>query len=179
MSRANVPYDRVEMSRHSLARVAACLALTIGVVLAATPARAQTPADVEREARAIEDLLVAPCCFRQQVSQHQSEAADQVKRDIRVRLAAGQTRGEIIDAYVHEYGPRILAEPPAAGTGRFVYVLPPAVLLLSAGLLIAALRRSTRRAAAGAAPGVPNGVLDPPDSTDATRRLDDALRDMD
>jgi cytochrome c-type biogenesis protein CcmH len=134
-------------------------------------------ADQEREARAIETMLVAPCCFSQQVSEHQSEAADEVRRDVRARLAAAQTRQEILDAYVAQYGKRILAEPPARGFDAVLYVLPAVTLVLSAGLLAVVVRRFARARAAPATTG-PDGGAAPPDPDDEAR-LDDELRDLD
>ncbi|HUL74628.1 MAG TPA: cytochrome c-type biogenesis protein CcmH, partial [Vicinamibacterales bacterium] len=81
-------------------------------------------AALEREAHAIDDALVAPCCFTQQVSVHHSQAAEDVREDVRVRLASGQTREQILDAYVGIYGKRILAEPPPAGFDLTLYVAP-------------------------------------------------------
>jgi cytochrome c-type biogenesis protein CcmH len=134
-------------------------------------------ADLEREARAIEAMLVAPCCFSQQVSLHHSEAADEVRRDVRARLAVGQTRERILDAYVAQYGKRILAEPPAQGFDLALYLVPLVTLVLSAGLLSVVVRRfggarvapATADADAGSAPGNP----------DIEARLDDELRDLD
>jgi len=60
-------------------------------------------------------LSVAPCCFSQQVSVHPSAAAQEVKRDVRRPLAAGETQQQILDAYVAQYGKHILAEPRAEG----------------------------------------------------------------
>ena len=74
-----------------------------------------TAVDVEAEARAIDAMLIAPCCFTQQVSVHPSPAAEDVRRDVRARLAAGQTRQQILDTYLARYGTRILAAPPARG----------------------------------------------------------------
>lgn len=133
----------------------------------------QPSADVEREARALEAMLIAPCCFSQQVSVHQSPAAEEVRKDVRARLAAGQTRQQIIDAYVANYGKRILAEPPAQGFDRALYLLPPLLMLGSAALVIALVRRFSRRAPAAVAPEAttPGGDYD--------QKLDDELRDLD
>ena len=130
-------------------------------------------ADLEREARALEAMIIAPCCFSQQVSVHQSAAADEVRKDVRLRLAAGETREEILDAYVAQYGKRILAEPPAEGFDLALYILPPLLLILSAALVVVVLRRFSRR------PAVVANVAAPvaPGAYDA--RLDDELRDLD
>jgi len=104
-----------------------------GVALAAT--------DPEKEARAIEDLLMAPCCFRQQVSVHQSPTANEVRRDIRARLTKGETRQIILDAYVAEHGPGVLVVPPAHGSNLVLYVLPPLALIGSVLLVVGVIRR--------------------------------------
>jgi cytochrome c-type biogenesis protein CcmH len=129
--------------------------------------------EAEREAEVLETMLIAPCCFSQQVSVHQSPAADEARRDIRARLAAGETRQQILDAYVRQYGRHVLAEPPAEGFDRTLYVLPVVGLLASGVLLALIVRRFASREAQGATAS--------PRQTDAAAeaRLDDELRDMD
>jgi cytochrome c-type biogenesis protein CcmH len=144
--------------------------LTLIVALAFGPAL--SGADLEREARALEAMLIAPCCFSQQVSVHQSQAANEVRRDVRVRLARGETKQQILDAYVARYGKRILAEPPAAGFDLMLYVLPPLLLIASAALVAVLLRRFSRRPAI--VPDTP-----PAESGSYAARLDDELRDLD
>jgi cytochrome c-type biogenesis protein CcmH len=140
----------------------------------ASPAWAQT-SDLEREARQLEAMLIAPCCFSQQVSLHQSEAASEVKRDIRHRLAAGETRQQILDAYTAQYGKRILVEPPAEGFDRVLYVLPPLGLILTAALTVVLVRRFAARGALAPPAPAPAG---PPDAA-YSAALDDELRDLD
>lgn len=141
-----------------------------GVLVAAMSIGSLPNADVEREARAIEAMLIAPCCFSQQVSVHQSAAAQEVRRDVRTRLAAGQTRQEILDAYVARYGKRILAAPPAAGFDLTLYLMPIAIFLASAVLMALMLGRFAARRAAEASP---------PFDEEMQRRLDDELRELD
>ena len=134
-----------------------------------------TGADLERQAREIDAMLVAPCCFRQEVSVHQSAAAQEVKQDVRRRLAAGETQQQILDAYVAQYGKHILAEPRAEGFDVLLYVLPVVTFFASIALLAVVIRRVTQHAPAKASASAP------PDS--ATRaedeQLDDELRDLD
>ena len=146
-------------------------------------------AALEHEAREIETMLIAPCCWREQVSVHQSEAADQVKQEIRAMLAAGLTRQQVLDRFVGAYGVRILAEPPDAGVGRVLHHAPWLAGLVSLVGLALVIRRVTRREARGAQeeeasrtglPGTPVAEPAPGDAEGAYRqRLDDELRDMD
>ncbi len=131
---------------------------------------------LERQARRLEAELVAPCCWTQQVSVHQSPAADAIRRDIRRKLAAGLTPQAIRDGYVAEYGERILAEPPARGFSRALYVLPVVLLVLSAAGLAALVRRMARREMP--LPAAPAEGAPTPENRYA-ERLDEELRDLD
>lgn len=131
--------------------------------------------DVEHEGRKLEAMLIAPCCFSQQVSVHHSAAADEVRRDIRKRLAAGETKEQILEAYVVQYGNRILAQPPAEGIARVLYILPPLALLLTAALVVVIVRRFTTSPFARAR--VTYSTL-PVDERYAAE-LDEELRDLD
>ena len=152
---------------------------------AATPA----PAALDREARQIETMLIAPCCWTEQVSQHHSEAAEQVKREIRTMLASGLTRQQVLDGFVRRYGVRILAEPPDQGFGRVLYHAPWIVGLGSALGLFFFIRRVTRRPAAerpAGGPRQPDGAAPVTTAEGETaaeesynQRLDDELRDLD
>ncbi|MBP7568998.1 MAG: cytochrome c-type biogenesis protein CcmH [Acidobacteria bacterium] len=148
--------------------------LVVALLTAAPPLSG--PA-LEREARQIETMLIAPCCWNQPVSVHQSPTSDQVKGEIRSLLAAGRSRQDVLDDFAARYGTRILAEPPAVGFTRFLYVLPWIVFAGSAVGLTWLVRRMSakhpveapepeRAAPAGAAAGY-------------EQRLDDELRDLD
>ena len=72
---------------------------TLTVVLAAFLTSAQSDdAARETETAQIETLLISPCCWRQPISDHQSEIAGQMKGKIRQMLESGMGRQEILDA---------------------------------------------------------------------------------
>jgi cytochrome c-type biogenesis protein CcmH len=154
------------------------MTVLLSMVLALSLMPAQPASDLEIEARAIDAMLIAPCCFRQQVSVHQSAAADDVRLDVRARLAAGETRQQILDAYVARYGKHILVEPPAVGFALSLYVMPFVALLLSAGLVAAILRRFTTHQPSPAS-GIEASAPPAPSGPDDELRLDDELRDLD
>jgi cytochrome c-type biogenesis protein CcmH len=144
------------------------LLLTFAIGLGASPARR----DIEQQARELETRLIAPCCFTQQVSLHHSAASEEVRVDIRRRLTMGETPEQILHAYVERYGKHVLAEPPAEGFDRVLYVLPPAAMVLTVLLLAAVVRRSTAQSSEQESAG---GAVDERYSRD----LDDQLRDLD
>jgi cytochrome c-type biogenesis protein CcmH/NrfF len=151
--------------------------LTITVMAADVWGRTASLDQHELEARQLERQLVAPCCWRQQVAVHDSAIAREIRQDIRVRLARGETPQHVRDAYVRQYGVAILVEPPASGYGLPLYILPPVVLLLTGALLVVVVRRFTRRSIA--AVGEPPGAAVSPPAPDAARRLDDDLASLD
>ena len=156
------------MNRLLTPLVVAMVALTLSGTAAAT--------DIETQARELEGMLIAPCCFSQQVSVHLSAAADEMRQDIRKRLAAGETREQILDAYVAQYGNRVLAQPPAEGMARVLYILPPLALVLTAALVVLIVRRFT------AAEATPASVAySTPVRIDERygAKLDEELRDLD
>lgn len=149
--------------------------MLLSLLLAATVSAPALSPELERQARELEATFVAPCCWSQQVSVHQSPAADEVRRDIRRRLARGETREQIIDDYVVQFGERILVVPPARGYKLALYLLPPVLLVASgAGIVVLVRRMTAHRAAAAAqatAPQVPEAGYD--------SRLDEELRELD
>ncbi len=135
---------------------------------------APDPAALEKEAKAIEALLIAPCCWSQQVSVHQSPVTDEIRQNVRKLLAEGKSRQQIVDAYVAEYGDRILAEPPARGFNRLFYVGPWLFLVASIGLVVVVIRRLRTPAPAAAAPGPSARPTE-----DESERIDEELRNLD
>ena len=108
--------------------------------------------DVEAEARKIDDLLMAPCCWTQPVSKHYSGSANEIRRGVREMLREGKTRQEVLDFYVEKYGQRILAMPPARGFNITAYVLPAVFLIAGGWVLVAVFRKLRAGRPAGAPP---------------------------
>jgi cytochrome c-type biogenesis protein CcmH len=119
--------------------VPACLALF--PVLAAAHWEPLADPALEREAKEIENLLIAPCCWRQAVAVHYSPAADRVRAEVREMLASGLGRQEILERYIAEHGERILSKPPASGFNLLAYFLPVLFLVGGAGLAMVVVRR--------------------------------------
>jgi len=151
--------------------MASLMQMTLALWLALAAA---DPQALEREAKLLEAKLMAPCCWAQQVSLHQSPAADEIKQNVRRLLAEGKTSQQILDIYVAEYGDRILAEPPARGFSRLIYVAPWVFLVASVGLVVVVIRRLR----ASPAPAKAERVVAPP-SEDEAERIDEELRNLD
>ena len=117
------------------------------LVLLATPGTSISRVDAttddgrERIAAAVEEQLIAPCCWRAPLSQHYSGTAERMKEDLRKMLADGKTDEEIIDHYKAMYGERILSAPPNAGFNRMAYLFTPLMFLVGGGIIFITLRR--------------------------------------
>jgi cytochrome c-type biogenesis protein CcmH/NrfF len=115
----------------------------------------------------LEGEVMCPVC-ETTLDQSSSPAAQQIKRLIATRIAAGDTKTQIENRLVAEYGAAILAAPPRKGFGLVAWWLPVAGILAAAVAVgVGAWRwaRSREPAPAG-----------PPLDVASERRLDDELR---
>jgi cytochrome c-type biogenesis protein CcmH len=141
------------------------LFVVVAVALFVVPAafaseRHPTQAELEGE-------VMCPVCGTT-LDQSGAPAAQQIKRVIAARIKAGDTKSEIKERLVAEYGDEILAAPPREGFGLLAWWLPIAGVLAAAVVVgIGAWRWSRRRE-----PEPAPTALDPA----LERRLDDELR---
>lgn len=149
-------------------RLAAAALLTFALALSPATALAATPrtslTDVEP------DVMCVSC--REPLALAQSPQAIAERQYIQMLVAQGETKKQIIQALVGQYGPAVLAKPPATGFNLTVYVLPPAVVVLGLAILVVTLPRWRRRARE--ASPLPRGPA--LDSGDAHRLEEDLAR---
>jgi cytochrome c-type biogenesis protein CcmH len=106
---------------------------------AALPDSTQNVAD--DEVRKISGQLIAPCCWTMTADAHSSEIAYDVRAQIRNALAQGKSEEEILQAYVSQYGERILAKPSKQSFNLLAWILPFAALLIGGWILWRFLHR--------------------------------------
>jgi cytochrome c-type biogenesis protein CcmH len=96
----------------------------------------------EQKARVqrIEDAVLAPCCYTEPVSHHQSEIAVKMRIEIATWVAAGRTDQEILDTYVQRYGAKVLVDPRTI-PGSWTPWVPWLTLILGAVFALWLLRR--------------------------------------
>jgi cytochrome c-type biogenesis protein CcmH len=125
-------------------RVLSLLALAAAVVAAlATPALAAEP---RASLTDIEDEVMCPICG----TPLNLAAAPQAERErafIRRLIARGQSKDEIKNALVREYGPEVLATPESEGFDLVAWAVPGAGIVLAAIALAIGVRRWRRRPA--------------------------------
>ncbi len=93
------------------AAISALILITAGAGVSAPPVTAGTAEDQRARVQRIEDSVLAPCCYTEPVSHHQSEVAVKMRIEIAKWVAEGRTDQEILGTYVQQYGSRVLVDP--------------------------------------------------------------------
>jgi cytochrome c-type biogenesis protein CcmH len=120
----------------------------------------------------LEGEVMCPTC-KTTLDQSTAPVADRIRQFISARIAAGDTKSEIKEKLVAQFGPAILAEPSKHGFNLLAWVLPFAGVVLGAVALgILAWRWSRARDPATARAGP---ALDP----ELERRVDEELARFD
>jgi len=141
--------------------------LFLAALLIVPAARASDAHPTQSE---LEGEVMCPVCGTT-LDQSNSPAAEQIKRVIASRIAAGDTKSQIKNRLVAEYGDAILAAPEHKGFGLLAWWLPIAGIIAAAAIVGAgAWRWSRRREPLPAGP-----PLDPA----LEARLNDELRRFD
>ena len=115
----------------------------------------------------LEGEVMCPTC-KTTLDQSSAPIADRIRQYISARIAAGDTKSEIEDRLVANYGNSILAAPPRHGFGLVAWWLP-IVGITAAAVVVGAGAWRWSRTREPAAPAAP---LDPA----LERRVDDELR---
>jgi cytochrome c-type biogenesis protein CcmH len=142
--------------------VATVLSVALPSATAATPRASLT--EIEN------DVMCVVC--HESLAVASSPQADSERAYIRLLIAQGQTEPQIENALVAQYGPSVLALPPAHGFNLTVYIVPPLILAIGIVTLVITLPRWRRRSRAASQTPLSTGPeLDPGDA----RRLDEDL----
>jgi cytochrome c-type biogenesis protein CcmH len=149
-------------------RVLTVVLIVAAVIAPATGLAAATP---RASLTQIESNVMCVACH-EPLAVAQSPEAFSERAYIRQLIAQGLTQKQIENQLVSQYGPSVLAKPPAHGFNLLIYVLPPLLLLIGISTLLVTLPKWRRRSRAAAAAPLPEGPeLDPDDA----RRLDEDL----
>jgi cytochrome c-type biogenesis protein CcmH len=155
----------------AIALLITLVAAPVAFAPAITPATSAAAIAPRASLTDIESDVMCTSC-REPLEVAQSPQADSERAYIRGLIAQGETKSQIINNLVAQYGTAVLGKPPAHGFNLTVYIIPPAILVLGAGILAFTLPRWRRRTRAAArAPAAPVETLDPAD----TERLDEEL----
>ena len=128
------------MKKHLAALLALIALLAAPAFAAAAAPRASLPD--------IEDEVMCPTCGVA-LNQSFSPQAERERNFIRRRIAAGETKAQIKQDLVDEFGPRVLATPQTSDSSFnwAAYLIPIAVIAAALVAIVLALRRWRTRPA--------------------------------
>ena len=125
----------------SVRRTITGLVVVLAALLAVSPALGAVPP--RTSLTAVENDLMCVACH-QPLAVSQSPQAESERRLITHLIALGDTKAQIERVMVAQYGPSVLARPPAHGFNLSVYVLPPVAVLVGLAVVGFALMRWRR-----------------------------------
>jgi len=112
--------------------------VVVGALMMSSPTTDQAKR-IER----LENKLMAPCCYSQNIHDHMSQEAAEMRDEVMEMVEAGESEQDIITYYRTKYGERILAMPDGK-TGEVAYTVPVTIALLALLALFAAIFHSAR-----------------------------------
>ncbi|MEQ1887199.1 MAG: cytochrome c-type biogenesis protein CcmH [Bryobacteraceae bacterium] len=113
--------------------------LFLTLLAAAVPLQAQHHSDDPR----LEKLyasFISPCCWRENLTVHDSPIADELRTRIASMVAAGETDEHIKDLLVKEYTKQVLSLPEGTAF-TWLFATPAMMLLIGGALLLLLLKR--------------------------------------
>ena len=84
------------------------VALAVGM---GSAAHAESQKELDARIARLQDAVLAPCCYTEPVSRHQSEIALKMRLEIAKWVSQGRTDREILGTYVDLYGAKVLVDP--------------------------------------------------------------------
>jgi cytochrome c-type biogenesis protein CcmH len=133
----------------------------------------ETPTLAELEKR-----YICPTC-QTTLELSNAPVAERMRAFIRERIAAGDSRSEIDEALVADFGEEVLAAPPKEGFNLLAWVLPLLGGALAVGALAFALVRWSRTRPEPEAPAPASANGGPPLDPELERKVDEELTRFD
>lgn len=122
-----------------------CLSLVSFSLFAAVETFEFSSDEIRDRYQQLVEQLRCPKCQNQNLAGSDSPISADLRREIYLMLEEGQSDQQIIDFLVARYGTFVLYDPPKTGVTRWVWLLPPAFLLLGLALLVRVIRSASDR----------------------------------
>ena len=74
---------------------------------------------------------MCPVCQGQTVAESNSKLALSMREVIKIKVSNGESKKEILDYFIGQYGETILAKPPIKGFGLLLWLTPPIILIIT------------------------------------------------
>jgi cytochrome c-type biogenesis protein CcmH len=101
-----------------------------------------SPDDINRVAEG----LYCPICDNTPLDVCENTVCSQWRAEISRLLNLGWEDDAIRDFFADQYGPGVLAVPPASGWTLWVYIIPPVLFLAGLGIILRLMKRTTTAA---------------------------------
>jgi cytochrome c-type biogenesis protein CcmH len=114
-------------------------------------------------------------CPHLAVSQCTCSKADEIKAEIKQKIAQGMTEQQIINSFVAEHGQTVLSAPPKSGFNLSVWMIPFLAFVVG-GIVLFAFLKNQQRPPDAQPPAGPSKMPDQGDTDEEYRqRLNDEL----
>lgn len=134
---------------------------------------AQSPGEIARE-------LICMCgctAVLDNCTHEECMVRDSMITTIKEKLANGQSREEIIQSFITQYGEKVLSSPPKRGFNLTAWILPFAGII-AGGIMVGVLIKKWVRLGKSAAPVV-TGDMSKEKDAEYESRLEQELKDFD
>ncbi|MCL5263738.1 MAG: cytochrome c-type biogenesis protein CcmH [Chloroflexi bacterium] len=115
-------------------RLIAFIALVLAIGVTALPVAAESVEDISKE-------LMCQCGCTMIVYNCDCSTAGQMNDVIRTKLGEGQSKQQIIDYFVGQYGETVLSAPTKEGFNLTAWIFPFVALVIGAGIVYFVLTR--------------------------------------
>lgn len=141
--------------------------LLVLLLVAAAPALAQEGGRVvtDDDVNEIAKVVYCPVCESTPLDVCETQACADWRDLIRVKLANGESKQEVLDYFAAQYGDRVLASPPPRGLSLLLWVWP-FVALIGGGAIFVRYLQAMRRAATETEPAEETAVSPTPSVPD-------------
>ena len=96
---------------------------------------------LEARAQALDEMLRCVQCQSESIASSNADWARDARLIVRERLQGGASDQAVLDYFVERYGEVVLMRPKTGGTNLILWAAGPVMLLLGAGIALAAIRR--------------------------------------
>ena len=111
-----------------------------GISAGGPPTQALSPAQ-EAQAQTIGRTIRCPVCQGLPITESPSDLSQQMLRELRAQVRAGQGADQITGYFAARYGDTVLLDPPRRGVNLLLWLGPLAAALLGGGWLLSHLNR--------------------------------------
>lgn len=119
-------------------RTVLAVVLLLGSVTVAQPLSSAQ----EAQAQAIGRTIRCPVCQGLPITESPSDLSQQMLRELREKVVAGQNADQITTYFAARYGDTVLLDPPRRGVNLLLWLGPLAALLLGGWWLLGYLKRA-------------------------------------